>query len=98
VGVQGRGGRVEARVGGQVGVEQVAQTVRERAVAHHRGRWLGAGQVRGETVGDEGQALPHRGLRIPVFTADLFATGDDAANRAAEAAVDKVLKGARMHP
>lgn len=58
-----------------------------------------------------------RGLRIPVFTADLFATGNDADNRAAVAAVptagldlvglavhagrnavDKMLKGARMHP
>lgn len=58
-----------------------------------------------------------RGLRFPVFTADLFATGNDADNRAAVGAVgrdaldlvglavhagrnavDKVLKGARMHP
>ena len=58
-----------------------------------------------------------RGLRIPVFTADLFATGNDADNRAAvravarddldlvglavhagRNAVDKVLKGSRMHP
>lgn len=58
-----------------------------------------------------------RGLRIAVFTADLFATGNDADNRAAVAkvartdldlvgiavhgprnAVDKIVKGARMHP
>jgi hypothetical protein len=58
-----------------------------------------------------------RGLTISVYTSDLFATGHDAANRAAVAAVprdqldlvgiglhtarnavDKVLKGARMHP
>jgi len=58
-----------------------------------------------------------RGLRVGVFTADLFATGNDADNRAAVAkvaavdldlvglgvhgprnAVDKIAKGARMHP
>lgn len=58
-----------------------------------------------------------RGLPTAVFTADLFATGNDVDNRAAVAAVraadldlvglavhgprngvDKVLKGARMHP
>ncbi|WP_299957979.1 DUF2000 domain-containing protein [uncultured Modestobacter sp.] len=58
-----------------------------------------------------------RGLPTSVFTADLFATGGDAENRAAvravtgadldlvglalhgpKNAVDKVLKGARMHP
>ncbi|MGY5882560.1 DUF2000 family protein [Modestobacter lacusdianchii] len=58
-----------------------------------------------------------RGLPTSVFTADLFATGGDAENRAAvqavrgaaldlvglavhgpRNAVDKVLKGARMHP
>ena len=63
-----------------------------------------------------GRALA-RGLRIAVFTADLFATGNDADNRAAVAkvarddldlvgiavhgprnAVDKIVKGARMHP
>lgn len=57
-----------------------------------------------------------RGLAVAVFTADLFATGHDAANRAAVAevagekldlvglavhgprnAVDKALRGARMH-
>jgi len=63
-----------------------------------------------------GRALA-RGLQIAVFTADLFATGNDADNRAAVAkvarddldlvgiavhgprnAVDKIVKGARMHP
>lgn len=63
-----------------------------------------------------GRALS-RGLRPAVFTADLFATGNDADNRAAVAkvarddldlvgiavhgprnAVDKIVKGARMHP
>ncbi|EWC63661.1 hypothetical protein UO65_0958 [Actinokineospora spheciospongiae] len=58
-----------------------------------------------------------RGLRITVFTADLFTTGNDRDNRAAvravprdhldlvglgvhgpRNAVDKILKGARMHP
>ncbi|MFI6263877.1 DUF2000 family protein [Micromonospora sp. NPDC051006] len=58
-----------------------------------------------------------RGLRISVFTRELFATGNDRDNRAAVRAVgrdkldlvglalhaprnvvDKVLKGARMHP
>lgn len=58
-----------------------------------------------------------RGLALSIFTADLFATGNDHDNRAAVAAVgrddldlvglalhadrklvDKVVKGARMHP
>jgi hypothetical protein len=58
-----------------------------------------------------------RGLAVSVFTADLFATGNDRDNRAAVRAVrrgdldlvglavygprnsvDKVTKGARMHP
>jgi hypothetical protein len=58
-----------------------------------------------------------RGLAVSVFTADLFATGNDRDNRAAvravraadldlvglavygpRNAVDKVTKGARMHP
>jgi hypothetical protein len=58
-----------------------------------------------------------RGLPVSLFTADLFATGGDAENRAAvravggadldlvglavhgpKNAVDKVVKGARMHP
>ncbi|MEV4754891.1 DUF2000 domain-containing protein [Micromonospora sp. NPDC049559] len=63
-----------------------------------------------------GRAL-ERGLGIAVFTADLFATGNDEDNRAAvravpraaldlvgialhgpRNAVDKALKGARLHP
>jgi hypothetical protein len=63
-----------------------------------------------------GRAL-QRGLPLALFTADLFATGNDVDNRAAVAAVagddldlvglavhgprnavDKVVKGARMHP
>lgn len=63
-----------------------------------------------------GRALD-RGLAPAIFTADLFATGNDADNRAAVAkvaradldlvgiavhgprnAVDKIVKGARMHP
>lgn len=58
-----------------------------------------------------------RGLRIGLYTADLFATGNDVDNRAAVAAVateeldlvglavagerrvvDKVVKGAKLHP
>ncbi|MFV2085999.1 DUF2000 family protein [Micromonospora sp. LOL_021] len=58
-----------------------------------------------------------RGLAVSVFTGDLFATGHDAANRAAVRGVpadkldlvglalygprnpvDKIVKGARMHP
>lgn len=58
-----------------------------------------------------------RGLRIGVYTADLFATGNDIDNRAAVASVatekldlvavavagerrvvDKVVKGAKLHP
>lgn len=58
-----------------------------------------------------------RGLRLSIFTADLFATGNDRDNRAAvravptakldlvgigvygpRNAVDRVVKGARMHP
>jgi hypothetical protein len=58
-----------------------------------------------------------RGIALTVFTSDLFATGDDVANRAAvravprdqldlvglalhssRNAVDKVIKGARLHP
>lgn len=63
-----------------------------------------------------GRALG-RGLPLAVFTAQMFATGDDVANRAVVAAVrgadldlvglalhgprnavDKVVKGARLHP
>ena len=58
-----------------------------------------------------------RGVAMSVFTADLFATGNDRDNRAAvravqrssldlvgmavygpRGAVDKIVKGARMHP
>ncbi|MEU8239516.1 DUF2000 domain-containing protein [Actinoplanes missouriensis] len=63
-----------------------------------------------------GRALA-RQVRLAIFTADLFATGNDADNRAAvravptakldlvglavhgpRVAVDKILKGASMHP
>ena len=74
------------------------------------------------TGGKEALAASHdravsRGLALAVFTADLFATGNDRDNRAAvravraadldlvglavygpRNAVDKVTKGARMHP
>ena len=74
------------------------------------------------TGGKEALAASHeravgRGLAASVFTADLFATGNDRDNRAAvravraadldlvglavygpRNAVDKVTKGARMHP
>ena len=74
------------------------------------------------TGGKETLAAAHdravsRGLALSVFTADLFATGNDRDNRAAvravrrtdldlvglavygpRNAVDKVTKGARMHP
>ncbi|MFD9305039.1 DUF2000 family protein [Streptomyces sp. NPDC060048] len=69
-----------------------------------------------ETVTAAHERAVRRGLPAAVFTSDLFATGDDRANRAAVAAVatdrldlvglavygarnavDKVLKGARMH-
>ncbi|MGC4866321.1 DUF2000 family protein [Micromonospora sp. DT53] len=71
---------------------------------------------RAALVGAHSRALT-RGLRLAVFTSELFATGNDRDNRAAvEAAgrekldlvglalhaprnvVDKVLKGASMHP
>ncbi|MBQ0977315.1 MULTISPECIES: DUF2000 domain-containing protein [Micromonospora] len=71
---------------------------------------------RATLVGAHSRALS-RGLRLAVFTADLFATGNDRDNRAAVQAVgrekldlvglalhaprnvvDKVLKGASMHP
>ena len=70
-----------------------------------------------ETVGAARTRALGRGLPVAVFTADLFATGHDSANRAAvravagadldlvglgvhgpRSAVDKVLKGARLHP
>ncbi|TQJ23127.1 hypothetical protein FBZ33_3391 [Micromonospora sp. A202] len=71
---------------------------------------------RATLVGAHSRALS-RGLGLAVFTADLFATGNDRDNRAAVQAVgrekldlvglalhaprnvvDKVLKGASMHP
>lgn len=70
-----------------------------------------------ETLGAAHTRALGRDLPLAVFTADLFDTGHDAANRAAvravprdsldlvglavhgpRNAVDKVLKGARMHP
>lgn len=70
-----------------------------------------------ETLVSAHQRAVRRELPLAVFTADLFATGNDRDNRAAVAAVprdqldlvgiavhgpknavDKVLKGARMHP
>lgn len=71
---------------------------------------------RATVVGAHSRALA-RGLRMAVFTSELFATGNDRDNRAAVQAVgrekldlvglalhaprnvvDKVLKGASMHP
>ncbi|WP_030490771.1 DUF2000 domain-containing protein [Micromonospora chokoriensis] len=71
---------------------------------------------RAALVGAHSRALA-RGLRLAVFTSELFATGNDRDNRAAVEAVgrekldlvglalhaprnvvDKVLKGASMHP
>ncbi|MBQ1014833.1 DUF2000 domain-containing protein [Micromonospora sp. M51] len=71
---------------------------------------------RATVVGAHSRALA-RGLRLAIFTAELFATGNDRDNRAAVRAVgrekldlvglalhaprnvvDKVLKGASMHP
>jgi hypothetical protein len=70
-----------------------------------------------ETMRQAHQRALRRGLRISIFTADLFATGNDIDNRAMvravrcdeldvvglalhgpRNAVDKVLKGAVMHP
>ena len=70
-----------------------------------------------ETLTAAHQRALDRGMRVAVFTADLFGTGHDAANRAAvravpradldlvglalygpKNAVDKVCKGARLHP
>jgi hypothetical protein len=70
-----------------------------------------------ETLATARDRAVSRGLAISVFTADLFATGNDRDNRAAvravraadldlvglavygpRNAVDKVTKGARMHP
>ncbi len=70
-----------------------------------------------ETLATSRDRAAGRGLALSVFTADLFATGNDRDNRAAvravpaadldlvglavygpRNAVDKVTKGARMHP
>ena len=70
-----------------------------------------------ETLAASRDRAVSRGLAVSVFTADLFATGHDGANRAAvravhaadldlvglavygpRNAVDKVTKGAGMHP
>ena len=70
-----------------------------------------------ETLATSHSRAVSRGLAVAVFTADLFATGNDRDNRAAvravraadldlvglavygpRNAVDKVTKGARMHP
>lgn len=70
-----------------------------------------------QTLTDAHARADSRGLPISVFTADLFATGNDEDNRAAvravprtaldlvgiavhgpRNAVDKIIKGARMHP
>ncbi|MEU4561178.1 DUF2000 domain-containing protein [Actinoplanes sp. NPDC023936] len=71
---------------------------------------------RGTLTAAHGRALA-RDVRLSIFTADLFATGNDADNRAAvravptvkldlvglavhgpRVAVDKIVKGASMHP
>ncbi|MCD0443371.1 DUF2000 domain-containing protein [Glycomyces sp. A-F 0318] len=71
----------------------------------------------GELLGAARAKAAKRGLALSVFTAELFATGNDRDNRAAVAAVasdeldlvgvgihgprnavDRVVKGARMHP
>ena len=70
-----------------------------------------------ETLTGAAERAVGRGLTLSVFTADLFATGNDGDNRAAvqavpraaldlagvavygpRNAVDKAVKGARMHP
>lgn len=69
------------------------------------------------TIGDIHRRAVSRGLRTSAYVEEMFATGHDAANRAAFAefgpddakivgvamradkkVVDKVVKGARMHP
>lgn len=71
----------------------------------------------GEQLATVRRRAADRGLRIGLYTADLFATGNDVDNRAAVASVatekldlvglgiagerrivDKVAKGARLHP
>ena len=70
-----------------------------------------------ETLARSCERAVSRGVAVSVFTADLFATGNDRDNRAAvravsranldlvglavygpRTAIDKVVKGARMHP
>jgi hypothetical protein len=70
-----------------------------------------------ETLAKACESAVSRGVALSVFTADLFATGNDRDNRAAvravrradldlaglavhgpRGAVDKIVKGARMHP
>ena len=70
-----------------------------------------------ETLARSYERAVSRGVALSVFTADLFATGNDRDNRAAvravsradldlagmavygpRAAVDKIVKGAHMHP
>jgi hypothetical protein len=70
-----------------------------------------------ETLTRSHERAVSRGVAMSVFTADLFATGNDRDNRAAvravkrsnldlvgmavygpRGAVDKIVKGARMHP
>jgi hypothetical protein len=70
-----------------------------------------------ETLARSCECAVSRGVALAVFTADLFATGNDPDNRAAvravsranldlagiavhgpRGAVDKIVKGARMHP
>ncbi len=70
-----------------------------------------------ETLASCHERAVSRGIALSVFTADLFATGNDRDNRAAvravgranldlvgmavygpRVAVDKIVKGARMHP
>ena len=70
-----------------------------------------------ETLAKSHERAVGRGVALSVFTADLFATGNDRDNRAAvravrradldlagiavygpRGAVDKIIKGARMHP
>ncbi|WP_125775835.1 DUF2000 domain-containing protein [Antribacter gilvus] len=71
----------------------------------------------GEQLATVRRRAADRGLRFSLYTADLFATGNDADNRAAVSGVptekldlvglgvvgdrrvvDKVVKGARLHP
>jgi hypothetical protein len=70
-----------------------------------------------ETLGRSCERAVSRAIALSVFTADLFATGNDRDNRAAvrsigradldlvgiavfgpRSVVDKIVKGARMHP